>query len=603
MCTFDPNSTKMNKRFFLLLASLYFSIGSFAIKINYNVKMTNPNSHYFEVEMQLSDFKAKELKIKMPVWAPGSYLVREFAKSVNLVRAKDGDGKALKVEKENKNTWVIPTKKIKNLTINYEVYAFELSVRTSFLDDSHGYINGTSVFMYVDGYKDSPGTVKIVPHESFKKISTTLKSEGSNVFAFKNYDHLVDCPIEIGNHETFSFDAAGVKHTVAMYGEGNYEPAVLKRDMSKIIEAETAIFGQNPNKEYLFIIHNLTNGGGGLEHTNSTSLQVNRWTYEGDAYMGFLSLVAHEYFHLWNVKRLRPKSLGPFDYDNENYTDLLWVMEGFTSYYDELVLRRAGFYSEEDYIGKLVGTINYVNSLPGNTVQPVAHASFDAWIKAYRHNENSSNTTISYYSKGQILAAMLDLYIINKYKAEKGLDQFLQHLWKEFYGKDGSGFTEDEFQASLEGFIGEDMDWFFDKHVYGTEEINYQKFFDAVGVKLVMSKMPAKPSLGIRTSNSGGKLVVTSVRAGSGAEKGGISVNDEILAIDGWRATDGNLSDMVQKKNIGDQVEIILSRDQIIKTYTITLGAAWNSRYSYDFFMADDQTKKNFAYWMRVHGK
>lgn len=603
LCTFDANSNKMNKRFFLLLAFLYFSIGSFAIKINYNLKMTNPNSHYFEVEMQLSDIKAKELKIKMPVWAPGSYLVREFAKSVNLVKVKDADGNAIKVKKENKNTWVIPTKKIKDLTINYEVYAFELSVRTSFLDDSHGYINGTSVFMYVDDAKNTPGTLKIEPHPTFKKISTTLKPGGNNLYTFKNYDELVDSPIEIGNHETFSFDAAGVKHTVAMYGESNYNEDVLIRDMSKIIEAETAIFGQNPNEEYLFIIHNLTDGGGGLEHTNSTSLQVNRWTYEGDAYIGFLSLVAHEYFHLWNVKRLRPKALGPFDYDNENYTDLLWVMEGFTSYYDELVLRRAGFYTEEEYIGKLVGTINYVNSLPGNKVQPVAHSSFDAWIKAYRHNENSSNTTISYYSKGQILAAMLDLYIINKFNAEKGLDHFLQHLWKEFYGKDGSGFTEEEFQASLEGFIGEDMDWFFDKYVYGTEDINFQKFFDAVGVKLVMSKRPVQPSLGIRTSDTGGNLIVTSVRSGSGAEKGGISVNDEILSIDGWRASSSSIRNIVSQKNIGDTVEIMLSRDNIIKTYVITLGAAWNSRFSYDFFMGDKQTEKNFAYWMRVHGK
>ena len=182
----------MNKRFFLLLASLYFSIGTFAIKINYNLKMTNPNSHYFEVEMQLSDIKAKELKIKMPVWAPGSYLIREFAKSVNLVKAKDADGNKLEVKKENKNTWVIPTNKIKSLTINYEVYAFELSVRTSFLDDSHGYVNGTSMFMYVDGYKNTPGTVQIEPHASFKKVSTALKPGGNNLFKFKNYDELVD---------------------------------------------------------------------------------------------------------------------------------------------------------------------------------------------------------------------------------------------------------------------------------------------------------------------------------------------------------------------------------------------------------------------------
>ena len=603
MITFDPNSVKMNTRFFLLLASLYFSIQSFAIKIDYDLKMSNPNSHYFEVEMNVSDLKAKELVIKMPVWAPGSYLVREFAKSVNLVRAKDGGGNDLEVTKVNKNTWKIPTKKIKNVKISYEVYAFELSVRTSFLDDSHGYINGTSVFMYVDGEKDASGTLKITPHETFSTISTTLEGGKGNVYSYENYDQLVDCPIEIGNQEVFSFDAAGVKHTVAMYGYGNYIESMLIRDMSKIIEAETKVFGQNPNKEYLFIIHNLTNGGGGLEHTNSTSLQVNRWTYEGDSYLGFLSLVAHEYFHLWNVKRIRPKALGPFDYDNENYTDLLWVMEGFTSYYDELILRRAGFYSEDEYISKLVGTINYIERLPGNRVQPVAHASFDAWIKAYRHNENSSNTTISYYSKGQVLAAMLDLYIINKFNAEKGLDEFMQHLWAGFYGKDGSGFTEEEFQASLESFVGEDMDWFFKNYVYGTEKVDYAKFFDGVGVKLIRSRKPATATLGIRASDQGGKLIVNTVRSGSAAEKGGISVNDEIISIDNFRVNSGNWQSMISRKQVGDQIDVMLSRDGIILDYSIELGANWGGNVQYDFQFASDQIKKNFVYWMRVDVK
>ncbi|UKN02760.1 PDZ domain-containing protein [Paracrocinitomix mangrovi] len=589
----------MTKRFFLLLVCFYFSLNSLAIKIDYQLGMKTPNSHYFQVEMYVSDFKAKELEVKMPVWAPGSYLVREFAKSVNLVTAKDENGKDLEVTKTNKNTWIIPTKKVKKVTISYEVYAFELSVRTSFLDDSHGYVNGTSMFMYVAGEKDASGTLAIKPHASFSKISTALKSEGNNTFSYENYDQLVDCPIEIGNQEIFTFDAGGVKHTVAMYGEGNYHIPTLQRDMAKIVEAETKVFGQNPNKEYLFIVHNLTVPSGGLEHKSSTTLEVNRWTYEGSAYLGFLSLVAHEYFHLWNVKRIRPKALGPFDYDNENYTDLLWVMEGFTSYYDELILRRAGFYSEEDYIGKLIGTINYVESQPGNKVQPVAHASFDAWIKAYRHNENSVNTTISYYSKGQILAAMLDLYIINKFNAEKSLDNFMQKLWSDFYGKDGSGFTEDEFKKTLEDFLGENMDWFFDPYVYGTETVDYMKFFNGVGLKLVQSRAKVNASLGVSTSNQGGKLIVNTVYAGSAAEQQGISVNDEIIAVDGYRVDQEELSGIIGRKEVGDPIEVILSRDNIIKNYTIKLGGSNATRYQYDAAVEESYTKK-FNYWLRV---
>lgn len=549
--------------------------------------------------MNVSDLAQNELVIKMPVWAPGSYLLREFAKSVNIVKAYNEQGTELEVKKRNKSTWVISSENAESVKIKYEVYAFELSVRTSFLDDSHAYLNGTSVFMYVEDQKEVPGTVEINAHKTFKKISTSLQKKKGTTYSFSNYDELVDAPMEIGNQEEFTFEAGGVKHTVAMYGEGNYDIPTLQKDMAKIVEAETKVFGQNPNEEYLFIIHNVTVPSGGLEHKSSTTLEVNRWTYEGDDYIGFLSLVAHEYFHLWNVKRLRPKSLGPFDYDNENYTDLLWVMEGFTSYYDELILRRAGYYSEEEYINKIIGTINYVENQPGNKVQPVAHSSFDAWIKAYRHTENSVNIGISYYSKGQILAAMLDLYIINKFKAEKCLDHFLQKLWDDFYGKDGSGFTEEEFQKCLEDFLGEGMDWFFEPYVYGTETVDYKKFFAGVGMKLLVTKAQDKAYLGIRSSDRGGKLMVTTVMAGSCAEEQGISVNDEIIAFNGYRVKSNTFSSKLATAEVGDEIELLISRDNIIKTYTITLGPSKRESYKYDTKFTD-QNRKNFKYWLRV---
>ena len=352
--------------------------------------------------MELSNFSEKEITVKMPIWSPGSYLAREFDKNVDLVTAKDENGKSLEVHKTSKNAWLITKGKAKKITVNYEVYAFELTVRTSFLDLTHGFVSGSSVFMYVDGHKKESGSLEVVRYGGFKKITTALKRAGDGIqketsenFVFDNYDQLVDCPIEIGNQEEFSFDAAGVKHHVGIFGAGNYEVEQLKKDMKRVVEAATDVFGQNPNKEYTFIIHNVTNGQGGLEHTNSTTLSVNRWTYQGSDYVGFLSLVAHEYFHLWNVKRIRPVELGPFDYDNENYTSLLWVMEGFTSYYDELLLLRAGYYTKEQYLRKLFGTLNYVEGSPGARVQPVAHASYDAWIKAYRPNENSRNTRSS----------------------------------------------------------------------------------------------------------------------------------------------------------------------------------------------------------------
>jgi len=588
----------MRNLLFFALTIFYFSSTTFALTVDYKLGMAKPNSHYFQVEMNVGGITTPTIAIKMPVWAPGSYLTREFSKNVNMVYVKDEKGVVRTVKKTNKNTWEIETKGAKSLTINYDVYAFELSVRTSFLDDSHGYLNGTSMFMYVSGFKDVKGKLTITPHPTFKKISTALKNEGDNIFSFDDYDQLVDSPIEIGNQDIFEFTAGGVKHTVAMYGAGNYDIPTLQKDMAKIVEAETKAMGSNPNKEYVFIIHNVTDPSGGLEHKSSTTLEVNRWTYQGDDYKGFLSLVAHEYFHLWNVKRIRPKSLGPFDYDNENYTDLLWVMEGFTSYYDELFLRRSGFYTKDDYIAKLMSSISYVENVPGNKVQPVAHSSFDAWIKAYRPTENSANTTISYYPKGQILAAILDLHIINKFDAKKSLDDFMQKLYADFYLKHDVGFTEEEFQTTLEEFLGEDMDWFFTPYVYGTETPDYKKFFTHVGLIFYNSDDEVKPFLGVKASGSGGRLIISGITAGSPAEENGLSVNDEIIAINGYRVDQGEYDAFIKTLNKGDKFEILISRDNILKTYTIEMGGKSSKKYMIkpDF---NEATQIRFDYWLR----
>lgn len=583
---------------------LLCSLSALAQKISYNLSMPKPQNHYFHVEMNLNEFKKDYIDIQMPIWAPGSYLAREFPKNVNLVKAKNQSGKELEVYKTSKNTWRIEKSKNDNVVVNYEVYAFELTVRTSFLDLTHGYLNGTSVFMYPKGKKDLSGRLNITPYKDFKKVTTALPKAGDGVandnnvqsFSFTNYDHLADCPIEIGNQEEFSFQAAGVKHNVAMYGTGNYDVETLKKDMTKIIESATAIFNENPNKEYWFIIHNTLNGGGGLEHTNSTTLNVNRWTYSGRAYQGFLSLVAHEYFHLWNVKRIRPEALGPFNYNEENYTSLLWVMEGFTSYYDELILRRAGFYSEEDYLSKLKSTLNYVEGSEGNKVQPVAHASFDAWIKAYRPNENSANTTISYYSKGNLLALVIDAMIIDKFKGEKSLDDFMQVLYNKFYKKMNRGFSEDEFQAELESFLGEDLNAFFRDFVYGVETIPYNTYMSKIGLEVKDASFTT-PSFGTSTGEEDGKLMVKRIRANSAAENAGLSVNDEILSINGYRMDASKFSTFLSTMAPGDEFTLIVSRDDVLRVLEAKMGEHKQDRY--DFILNNDE-KSLARYWLRV---
>ena len=590
-----------------LILGLLFTITSFlswSIEIAYSVHMSKPQNHYFEVEMSLSQLNQKTLLVKLPVWAPGSYLVREFSKNMNLVHAFNEQGKELEITKTAKNAWQINTAGIKSLKVRYEVYSFELSVRTSFLDLTHGYISGPGIFMYVDNFKETKGILKVFPFETFKKINTALpiaplelQGNAYQAFEFENYDQLVDCPIEIGNQVVFEFNAAGVKHTVAMYGEANYNIPLLKVDMAKIIESETAVFGFNPNKNYLFIIHNVPGGDGGLEHVNSTTLSVNRWTYSGAEYLGFLNLVAHEYFHLWNVKRIRPIELGPFNYDQEVYTSLLWVMEGFTSYYDELMMLRAGYYSQAEYLTKLQSLINYAEGSVGSRVQPVAHASFDAWIKSYRPNENSANTTMSYYSRGAVIASVFDAMIINKYNGTKCLDDFMQHLYKTYHEKLNRGFTVAEFKNELAIFTGQDMTIFFKKYIDGTEIIPFADYFSKVGVTVKQNAL-TRASFGATVQNSGGKVIIKSIRANSAAEDAGLSVNDEVIGCNGYRVDQAMLEGIMNGLEVNEEVELLLSRDEILFSVNVKITNYTRPQFILTPTNSVEEAAK-FNYWLR----
>ncbi|MBV6485360.1 MAG: hypothetical protein KFKLKKLM_01921 [Flavobacteriales bacterium] len=562
-------------RFFCFIFSILFFQYLQAASVDYEVSMPKPHTHYFEVTMHITDLKKEFIDIQMPTWAPGSYLIREFSRNVEGLKATANE-KEIETKKLNKNTWRLFSKNTTNIKVTYAVYAFELSVRTSFIDATHGYFNGTSLFMFINELKNKRTTLKINPFNDWKKVSTSLKKISSDEFKYEapNFDVLVDSPVEIGNHETFSFNAAGVLHHVAMYGEGNYDVDKLKTDMAKVIEACTAVFGENPNKEYTFIIHNLTTGSGGLEHLESTTLQVNRWTYQGDDYKAFLSLVAHEYFHLWNVKRIRPDVLGPFDYNNENYTDLLWVMEGFTSYYDELLLYRAGIYSEDEILRKLIGSINNIENQPGNKVMSAADASFNAWIKGYRPDENSYNTSISYYTKGAVIANMLDLIIVNATKGEKSLDDVMKYLYQEYYKKQNRGFNSKEMQQVVEKIAGINLTDFFKKYVNGTETFDYKTIFSYANFDVNVSER-SRLSLGATVKNN----VVKNLVRNSPAYDGGLNVNDEIIAVNGFRVNN-DINDFISGFNENDTISLIISRDNLIQGLKFPLFNTMSTNYS-----------------------
>ncbi len=530
--------------------------------MQYTLSMPNPHSHIFEVEMAFDMDNQDSILLYMPTWAPGSYLIREFPKNVITFKAWGNQNQELAANKINKHTWRVATKGVQQVKVRYSVYAFEeLSVRTSYLDIDHGYVNGTSVFMYADEFKEQPCKLNINLYKDWKKISTGLTKENGSYIA-DNYDQLVDSPIEMGNHQIYTFEATGVEHELAIFGAGNYDVERLKMDITKIAEACTATFGENPNKRFVFIIHNTTKRGGGLEHFNSTTLNVDRWTYAPqENYNKFISLVSHEYFHLWFVKRIRPINLGPFDYQNEVYTKLLWVFEGITSYYDELLLIKAGLWDEQTYLTSTEEVLNKKVELPGLEVQSVAEASFDSWIKHYRPNENKENATVSYYSKGAAIAMLLDLEIIKRSKGKRNLDVLLRKLYQ-FYKTENRGITEQELQHFIEDILGSPWPAFFNDYVYGTKPLDYQKHLGYVGLEMINQNEGVEVGWGFDTTLYNNSIYIKHVHEGSSFYQAGIYAFDELIAIDHFRIDPHNLDARKTDYKVGDELTVTVARDR-----------------------------------------
>ena len=531
-------------------------------QINYTVTFPEAQAHYADIEMNITGLAQKSVDLKMPVWTPGSYLVREFAKNLESFSA-ESSGKTLPFIKTRKNTWHIATAGLNAIKVKYRMYCFEISVRTAFIDVTHAFLSTSGMFLYPDGMLHSPSTIHIVPYKNWDKVSTSLEMVNNDPFTrtAPNYDILFDSPIEVGNQDVFGFDAAGVKYEVAMYGGGNYDKERLKKDMAHIVELETAVYGENPNKHYTFIVHNYLKNGGGLEHLSSTVLGASRNNYNTEGgYQNFLSLVAHEHFHLWNVKRLRPIALGPFDYDNENYTTDLWIAEGFTAYFDNLIVRRTQLYTPENYLGVLDADINVVENSAGAKVQPLSQSSYDAWIKAYRPDENSVNTTISYYNKGSVAAMLLDLEIIKDSNTKYHLDDVMRYMYTQYYKTLKRGYTDTEFKQGLEKFAGKNLDDFYAKYINGLAKIDYNKYLDYAGYKLVDELAATNvPTLGIKGTNALNFIKVTGVSRNSAAWVDGINVNDELNHINGQIVNDTKT--MLDGKNVGDHIIVTVTRD------------------------------------------
>lgn len=545
--------------------------------ISFDVSFSEPQAHYADVEMTVKGVERDYIDLKMPVWTPGSYLVREYARHVESAAAVDAQGQPLRVQKINKNTWRVFSENRNEIRFSYRLYGFEVSVRTNYIDDTHAFLSPAGTFLYVDGLLDHPSTVTIHPPANWSKVSTGLDPVEGKEFTYyaPDFDILFDSPIEVGNQDVFTFEASGVLHEVAMVGGGNYDPERLKRDFTVLIEECTRIFGVNPNKRYVFIVHHFKSGGGGLEHLNSTVLGASRNAYTNPRlYSNFLGLVGHEYFHLWFVKRLRPIELGPFNYEEENYTTALWIMEGFTSYYDNLILRRTGLADERSYLQLLANDFDAVENKPGNLVQPVALASQDTWIKYYRPDENSANSSISYYNKGALLAMLMDVKIIAETGGNHNFDDVMRAAYQEFYVEKQRGFEEKELEALVEKVTGVSVSEIF-QMAHTVEQIDYNKYLNAVGFSLRdLSENLNLPALGANTSLQNGRIMVTGVVRGSAAWDGGLNVRDEVISINGDRldVAGRELNSLIQQNyKTGDEIKVLISRDGQVRELVLAL--------------------------------
>lgn len=559
--------------------------------ISYTVSMSKPWTHLMEVEMHLKwQQMPAQAELKMPVWTPGSYLVREYARHVQDFAVKNATGKELAWRKTSKNTWQIDTANANEIVATYRVYANELTVRTNELNDDHAFWNNGALLMFPKGQLKIPATVKVMPFGNWKVATGLPPVAGQpNTFRSENFDILYDSPFEVSNFKETSFTVAGKLHRVIFSGDGNYDLKQISTDLPKIVEQAYKIFGELPYDNYTFIVN--LRGGGGLEHLNSTALQFNRFGFKPEGrYKGFLGLVAHEYFHCFNVKRIRPDALGPFDYENENYTRMLWVAEGGTEYYAGLLLRRAGLISDREYLEGKASSIEQLQATPGRFETSLEEASFDAWIKYYRQDENAVNNQISYYDKGEIVNMMLDLTIRGATGGAKSEDDVMRYLYNEFYKK-GRNYGPQDFQKAAEIAAGRSLDDFFAKYVRGTAEIDYNSIVNGIGLQLNSTEPSnGKAYIGADLADENGRLTIRSIPATSPAYDQGLSTGDQIVAIDGYRASQSFLQNYIAEHKPGDKIRLTLFRFDRLRDIDLTLGN--NTRKDYGFSPVGSPTEQ-----------
>jgi predicted metalloprotease with PDZ domain len=594
--------------------------------IHYRIRPVHPEAHLFQITLTIGSPDPAGQIVSLPAWLPGSYMIRDFAKNIITIEARCDD-KQIKLEKLDKSSWRCAPCSAP-LTLDYTVYAWDLSVRTAHLDTTHGYFNGSSVFLRVEGQDEQPCHVDIEPPEGDRykswRIATTLATD-NDAYAFgrfhsADYDELIDHPVEMGNFTLLKFEARGIPHAMVLTGHHYADTKRLARDLARICETQIDLFGEAPFDRYLFQTMVVGSGYGGLEHRSSTSLLCSRDDLPlvgeeaiSENYRSFLGLCSHEYFHSWNIKRIKPDVFVPYDLSQESYTPLLWAFEGFTSYYDDLALLRSGLINEASYLELLGQTITRVIRGSGRLKQSVSDSSFDAWSKFYKQDENSPNAIVSYYTKGSLIALALDLTIRGNSNGERSLDDMMRVLWRD-YGKPHVGISPQQMETRLQEIAGEDISALLEKALRGTDDLPLPELLARFGVEMKLRQASSNSDKGGKVAKSGTtEPLALGVRYGSdplgvkllnvfddgAAQKAGLAAGDIIVAVDGLRASQDNIEKLLNYQRGRDQVELhAFRRDELLHFDVPLQTAPLDTCYLVVDDKADDTVRKLRDGWL-----
>ena len=575
----------------VVLASLAVA-GTQAVEpITYTLRFPEPHSHYLEVEAVIPTAGRTEVELMMAVWTPGSYLIREFARNLEDITAHTPSGSPLALNSTRKNRWRVATGGADSIVLTYRAYSREMSVRANWVDSDFALVNGASTFVTIAEPIPRPHDVTVELASGWNRSVTALPPAPggrTNSYRAADFDTLLDSPIVAGKPAVYEFTVAGTPHYLVNVGENDlWDGARAAEDVERLVREQHKLWGSIPYDRYVFL-NLITESGGGIEHKDSAVLMTSRWQMrDREQYLEWLTLVSHELFHAWNVKRLRPVELGPFDYENEVQTRSLWVAEGLTVYYGALMVHRAGLSSRDEYFAELSDAIRRLQTTPGRLVQTVEQSSYDAWIKFYRPNENSRNTTVSYYTKGAVIGFLLDAKLRRMTGGARSLDDVIRLAYDRYSGS--RGFTPSEFRATVEDALAmdADLDPWFDRVLETVEELEYSEALDWFGIDLALSDSsdaandddPAPAWVGLATRADGERLLVTEVRRETPGFDAGFNVGDEILAVDDYRVRANGWADRLDLYRAGEEVSVLVARRERLLRLGVTFGARPETRW------------------------